>query len=229
MTRILKFTRWQILLLAKYQILTVAMVIAVIYIAILASLPFLQNDMITTFFIFMDPTGIGFIFIGVMILFEKGDNTLDAQIVTPMTTQDYLWSKAIALLIPALICSTAIAVATQGLEFQPILFYLSVILSSLIFTFLGIAGVIRVNTFNQYMIIIPLFMAPTSIPLINFFGLTDWKILSIIPTQSTLNLLANSLRMELHWSDTFDIAYLGLWTVLSYFFAKKEFEKKIYQ
>lgn len=229
MIRLLRFTGWQIRLLAKYQILTVAFAIAAIYIALLLFLPFMHNEVITTFFVFMDPTGMGFIFIGVIILFEKGDNTLDAQVITPMETKHYLWSKALALLIPAIICSTAIAISTQGFHFRPVPFYLSLIFSSLIFTFLGIAGVIRVKTFNQYMIIIPLFLGPTFLPALNFFGLTDWKLLYIIPTQSTLNLFASSFSNQTHWTEILDIAYLGLWTYLSYYFARKEFEKKMYQ
>ena len=229
MTRIFKYIGWQTFLLAKYQILTVAVAIAFIYVILLASLSFLQTDIVTVLFIFLDPTALGFIFIGVMILFEKGDNTLDAQIVTPMRTSDYIWSKALALLIPAVICSTAIAISTQGFNFYPLPFYASVILSSLIFTFIGIAGVIRVKTFNQYMVIIPIFMAPTSLPLLNYLGLTHWKIFALIPTQSTLNLLADSLTMKMDWSQIFDISYLGIWTYLSYIFARKQFEKKIYK
>lgn len=229
MIKLIRFTGWQIRLLVKYQILTIAFAIAVIYIAILLFIPLLHNEIITTFFVFMDPTGMGFVFIGVIILFEKGDNTLDAQVVTPMQTKHYLWSKALALLLPAIICSTAIAVSTQGFHFHPLTFYSSLILSSLIFTFLGIAGVMRVKTFNQYMITIPLFLGPTFLPVLNYFGLTDWKILYIIPTQSSLNLFTASFAKDLHWAHFLDIAYLGFWTCLSYYFARREFEKKMYQ
>ena len=229
MTKMLRFTWWQVKLLAKYQLLTVALAIAAIYLAILFFFKLLHTDLITSLFVFMDPTGLGFIFIGVIILFEKGDNTLDVQVVTPMKTGHYLWSKALALLVPAIICSSGIVFATKGFDFDALTFYISLILTSLIFTFIGIAGVIRVNTFNQYMILIPLFMAPTALPLLNFFGLTDWKILFIIPTQSTLNLFTDSLSRNHTWFEIIDIAYLGLWTWLSYYIARKSFEKKMYQ
>lgn len=225
----LRFTIWQIRLLVKYRILLISFIIAAIYIAILLLLPILQTDMITTLFVFLDPTAMGFIFIGVMILFEKGDNTLEAQVVTPMRTEHYLWSKAIALLIPAIICSTAIAMSTQGLNFNPVTFYFSLVLTSLIFTFIGIAGVMWVDTFNQYIIVIPMITAPTSLPLLNYFNLTDWDLLYIIPTQATLNLLSDSFSGSYHLSHLLDIAYLALWTYLSYRFAKRQFEKKMYK
>ena len=132
-------------------------------------------------------------------------------------------------MIPVVICSTGIAVSTQGFHYRFIPFYSSVVLSSLIFTFIGIAGVMHVKTFNQYMILIPLFTAPTALPLINYFGLTDWKILYIIPTQSTLNLLSASFSDTIRWTLLLDFIYLVFWTWLSYFFARRQFEKNIYQ
>ena len=229
MTKMLRFTWWQVKLLAKYQLLTVALAIAAMYLIILFFFKLLHTDLITSLFVFMDPTALGFIFIGVIILFEKGDNTLDVQVVTPMKISNYIWAKAIALLLPAVICSSGIVFATKGLNFDPFTFYISLILSSLIFTFIGIAGVIRVNTFNQYMVLIPLITAPTALPLLNFLGLTNWKILFIIPTQSTLNLFTHSLSRSHSWFEIVDIAYLGLWTWLSYYIARKSFEKKMYQ
>lgn len=225
----LKYTLWQLKLLAKYNILAIALGIGAIYLAILLSFKLLHNDLITSLFVFLDPTALGFLFIGVMILFEKGDNTLDAQVITPMKTMHYIWAKALALLVPALICSTAIVIGTKGFDFRPLPFYFSLILSSLMFTFLGIAGVIRVNTFNQYMLLIPLFIAPTSLPLLNFLGLTDWKIFYIIPTQSTLNLFTASFAKPPAWTEIIDVAYLGLWTWLSYYYARRSFDKIMYQ
>lgn len=229
MQKTLRFTLWQLKLLTRYQILLISFVIAGIYIAILLLLSGLQTEMITTLFVFLDPTAMGFIFIGVIILFEKGDNTLEAQVVTPMKTGEYLWSKALALLFPALICSTGIVVSTQGFHFHFHSFYLSVILTSLIFTFIGVAGVMWVETFTQYMIMIPLFLAPSVLPLLNYFELTDWPILYIIPTEASLNLLSDSLSCKLSASQFIDVAYLALWTYLSYRFAKQQFEKKMYQ
>lgn len=229
MSKMLRFIGWQVKLLAKYQLLTVALAISAIYLAVLFFFNALHTDLITSLFVFMDPTGLGFIFIGVIILFEKGDNTLDVQVITPMKTRDYIWSKAIALLLPVVICSSGIVLATKGFDFDPVTFYISLILTSLIFTFIGIAGVIRVNTFNQYIILIPLVTAPTALPLLNFLGLTNWKILFIIPTQSTLNLFSNSLNRTHTWLEIIDAAYLVLWTWLSYYIARRSFEKKMYQ
>jgi fluoroquinolone transport system permease protein len=119
-------------------------------------------------------------------------------------------------------------VAGNGIQFRVILFLLNITLSSLIFTFLGIAGVMHVKTFNQYLIVIPLFLAPTSLPLLNYFGLTHLNVLYLIPTQSTIYLFEQVLGTPNVFKELACLAYLTLWVYLSYRFAKSMFEKKMY-
>jgi len=225
----LQFTWWQIKLLAKYQILTIAFVIAAGYTVAIKLLPVLQIDKVYLTMIFSDPTMLGFIFIGAMILFEKGDNTLEAQAVTPMRTSHYLWSKAIALLVPALIGSLAMIIAARGVHFRPIPFIACVVLSSLIFTFIGLAGAIKVRTLNQYIILIPLFLPPMCLPLINFYGLTNLSIFWVIPTHSTLYLLEQTVSHVFNFKEILNLLYLGLWTYLAYAYANYNFKKSLYK
>jgi fluoroquinolone transport system permease protein len=229
MIRILNYSLWQLRLLTKYQIILVAFIIAAAYTLAFKLVPVIQIDEVLIFLIFSDPTLLGFIFIGAMILFEKTDQTLSAQVITPLRSSDFLWAKAFALLVPALICSLIMMIAGKGIQFRIILFILNTGLSSLIFTFLGIVGVMHVKTFNQYLIIIPLFLAPTSLPLLNFFGLTNLNILYIIPTQSTLYLFEQILRPPDPVKELACLSYLALWVYLSYRYAKTTFEKKMYQ
>jgi fluoroquinolone transport system permease protein len=229
MIRILHYSLWQLRLLIRYQIILTAFVIAAAYILAFKLVPFIQIDKVLIFLIFSDPTLLGFIFIGAMILFEKADQTLPAQVITPLHSSEFLWAKAIALLVPALICSLSMMMAGQGTQFRVILFILNTGLSSLIFTFLGIVGVMHVKTFNQYLIVIPLFLAPTSLPLLSFFGLTNLNILYIIPTQSTLYLFEQVLGSPNTFKELACLSYLVLWVYLSYRYAKTSFEKKMYQ
>jgi fluoroquinolone transport system permease protein len=227
--RLIHFSFWQVRLLARYQILMVAFIIAAIYTLAFKLIPAIQVDPVLIYLIFSDPTAFGFIFIGAMILFEKTDQTLPAQVITPLRTYEFLWSKAIALLAPTITCSLIMMIAAKGIHFRIPLFLLAIILSSLLFTFLGIAGVMRVKTFNQYMLVIPLFLAPTSLPLINFFGLTDLKLLYIIPTQESLFLFQQTLRAPSLLPEILSLIYLGLWVYLSYRLAAREFIKNMYQ
>jgi fluoroquinolone transport system permease protein len=229
MIRMIRFSLWQIKLLARYQILMVAFVIAGAYTLAFTLIPVLQIDTVLIYLIFSDPTALGFIFIGAMILFEKSDQTLPAQVITPLKPYELLWSKALALLVPTIICSLVMMVAAKGSQFRILLFLVNITLTSLLFTFLGIAGAMRVKTFNQYIIVIPLFIAPTSLPLLNFFGLIHWKVLYLIPTQSSLYLFQQTLRSPDLVGELISIFYLALWVYFSYLFSKRTLLKYLYQ
>lgn len=212
-----KITNWQLRLLLKYQIITVASVITVLYILLLAFLPILKMNEISIVIIFSDPSMLGFIFIGAIILFEKSENTISGQFVTPMKIELYIWSKALALLVPTLIMSTGIAYFAWKTDFRLIPFILTASILSLMFTFLGIVGVSRVKNFNQYILIIPLFLFPTILPLLNFYQILDWKILHVIPTHSALVLLKESCTYaEFSFTTILHFLWLVLSMIISY-------------
>jgi fluoroquinolone transport system permease protein len=226
MRRFINLTKWQLVLLSKYNILTVAIAMAVFYALLLIIFPVINVDEFVGYVIFSDPGQLGFIFIGAMVLFEKSENTLPAQNITPMSASEYLWTKATALLVPTVIGSLGIAFAAWRIDFNFIVLIITVVLTSLIFTFLGLAGVARVKTFNQYVLVIPLFLAPTALPLLNFLNITQWKFLYVIPTQSVLSLLGICRYDNLSWLEVIlHFVYLVVWVYVAYRIALKFYIK----
>jgi fluoroquinolone transport system permease protein len=76
-------------------------------------------------------------------------------------------------------------------------------------------------------IIIPQFLAPLALPLLNFFNLTDSWLLYILPTQASLNLLWASFHSISTVDMVYSLLYLPLWVMLSYYFAAHSFRKHI--
>lgn len=104
------------------------------------------------------------------------------------------------------------------------------ILVLLIFTdpaMLGFAGASRIRNFNQYIIIIPIFLTPLALPLLNFFQLTDTWLLYILPTQATLNLLWASFHTISPINMVYSLVCLPVWLLLSYLYAAYSFRKYI--
>ncbi len=60
---------------------------------------------------------LGFIFIGVMVLYEKGQHTLQALSVCPIKFENYIWSKVISLTILALPICFGIVFSAHGFTF----------------------------------------------------------------------------------------------------------------
>ncbi|MFC2080601.1 hypothetical protein ACFLR8_00140 [Bacteroidota bacterium] len=218
---------WDLLLQVKYQILTVAIVVTALYTVIFKLLVREEFDEILVLLIFTDPAMLGFIFIGALVLFEKGSHTLDALVVTPLRIPEYLFSKVISLGLTATVCALIMVIAGSGFRFNYLLFIYGVFMTSAIVTLLGFAGASRIRSFNQYFIIIPQFLAPLALPLLNFYHLTDTLLLYILPTQATLNLLWASLHPISTFDMVYSLVYLPAWLLLSYFYAAYSFRRYI--
>jgi len=219
-----KLLKWDLVLLAKYGILPVAIGIGGLYIALiyLLSLP----SQIVVFLIFSDPSMMGFIFVGVMVLFEKQAGTTSALIVTPLQPWQYLLSKAVSLSIPAVIVSVAMAFAS-GESVNYYLVLAAIVLTSILFLLLGFVGAQRVKTFNQYILVIPIFFVPFSIPIIDYLGIWETPLMWLIPTKSSLILL----RAAFHEVSLWEIILSHLILLLSIFLAWKwalaEYKKRM--
>ena len=186
MKRLFSLLQLDLLLIARNQIASIAAIITALYVIILQILPDQALSKVLTMLIFSDPVMLGFMFSGAMVLFEKSSNTLPALFVTPVRPGEYLLSKGIALTIVALVAGLIMAIAGVGFDFSFIFLGLAIVLSSLLFVFIGFIGVSRVNTFNQYFIVIPICMLPACLPLLNYFGATDTLLWYIVPTQASL-------------------------------------------
>lgn len=186
MERFISLLHLDFTMIVRNKILIVAAFITALYAGILQVLPDKNFTEVLTILIFTDPVMLGFMFVGVMVLFEKSGNTLQAISVSPVRSTEYLWSKALVLTLIALVAGLIMAVAGVGTRFHAGHLAAAIGSSSLLFVFIGFVGVSRVKTFNQYFIIIPLFMIPGFLPFLNYFGITDTWLWYLIPTQAAL-------------------------------------------
>ena len=227
MKTLFRLILWDLKLQIRNSILTVAVFIAVFYTAVFLLLGLRGKDDVLIALIFSDPTFMGFIFTGVLVLFEKSANTLQALVVTPVKIWQYLFSKAISLTIITSIICFAMVFASHGFRFNYFWFIITTFLSSVLFIFLGFIGVAKVKTFNQYIIVIPLFIAPLSLPYLYFFGVSDSWLFYILPTQGALILFRGAFEKIAVSDSIYAFAYLSLSIWIAYRISKQLFLKHI--
>ncbi len=212
--------KWDFLFSLRYQIVTVAAVIAGLYSIILGMLPD-NADTFLILIIFSDPTFLGFLFIGVIVLYEKSSNTIQALSITPAKLGNYIISKSMVLTLIAIFAAMVMAVSTKGFQFNSIYLLLAVILSSALFILLGYVGISKVKTFNQYILVIPMFFTPAVLPLLEMFGFVSSPVFYIIPTKASLLLFEAAFgRISIH-EFIYCIVYLSAWIFFSYKWAFK--------
>ena len=227
MKRLITTIKWDLTLQAKNNILTIAIIIAALYTVIFMSIPTNDIDILVVVFVFFEPTTLGFIFLGAIIIFEKRNRTLSAVVVTPLKHWQYLWSKAISLSLIGLLCGLAMGIIGHGFNFNYLFFSSGIVLSSILFIFMGFIVISRIKTFNEFMISSALYFTPISLPLLNFFNITDSLFLYLIPSQASLILLESAFKEVEIWKIIYSYLYLATWIIIMFFFAKKAFVKKI--
>ena len=135
-----------------------------------------------------------FYFIGGLVLLEKAEGTLEAQIVTPLRTSEYLASKIVTLTALAILENLAIVGLTFGFGVRIVPLTVGMLLAGPIYALFGFAAVARYDSINEY--IFPSFIYATllSPPLFTYLGVWDsgWTVLH--PLQPAMVLMEGAIR-----------------------------------
>lgn len=218
---------WDCKLIVRYNILTIAAIITSLYCLLLGLVDTTGTEKLFILVVFSDPVMYGFLFVSVMVLFEKEAGTLNAFAVTPRKTKYYLWSRNASFTLLALLCSFSMLIFANPNYTNYFLFFLAVVLSSSLFVFIGIACITRVQNFNQFIVVIPLVLFPTCLPFLHFLGIWESYWFYLIPTQACLTLFEASVLPINAWGIAYSISYLVLWNYLTYRIALKWYFKFI--
>ena len=226
--------RWEFLLLSRYKIIHISILSVVLYFLTTQAVESLKGQtQVHSVLLFFDPALIGIMFVGALVLFEKSENVLQALVITPMKTDDYLLSKIISLTILSLI--SAGLFMSLMIIFNDVscnVFYLAagILLTSVMLILLGFILVSRVNSINGYLLgMMIAFIGLTFPPLLQLFGLFENPIFYLWPTQASFILfdgVFHAASLEV-WEIVYGIGYQVLWIGLLYFLAKKAFYKHI--
>lgn len=214
---------WDLKLQWRQQVVTVAAVVTLLYVALLAWAPRLPDPYLVLF-LFSDPTVFGFLFVGVLVLFERGSHTLAAVAVTPLTTGQYIAAKAVSLTLLAVPSGVAMALAARGwggMELWPLVAALA--LTSVLFILLGLVAVVRVRSVNEYLLLVPAAMTPLCLPVVGLLGLFDTPLFRLIPSQASLLLFRRAFAPRPAWEAVYGVGFLLLSIALSAWWAHRAF------
>lgn len=130
-----------------------------------------------------------FYFVGGLVLLEKSEGTLEAQIVSPLRTHEYIGSKVLTLTILSLIENLAIVAILDGFEHRMGLLAIGVTAASVIYILLGFMVVARFDSINEYLIPSALVVTLLSVPLLDYFEVWRTPLMTLHPLQGALTLI----------------------------------------
>jgi len=155
------------------------------------------------------------IYVGGLIIFEKEQGTLNATIVSPVTTVEYLWSKvitltALATLETLVVIGGAMLIMSRSAEVTlpniPILL-LGVISLGVLYTLIGIILVVRYSQITDYLIPMALVISILQLPFLHFWGIVEHTAFLLIPTGASATLMQGSFIELTTWQWGYGLGY----------------------
>ncbi len=168
-----------------------------------------------------------FYFIGGLILLEKGEGTLEAQVVTPLRTWEYLASKVGTLTLLGLVENTVIVTLLVGLDFNLLPLAASLVLTAALYCLAGVIAVVRYHSINEYLMPSVLYTSILLAPLLSYIPQWDTWLLYLHPMQATLLLAQSAFHPVARWQTIYGVLYSGIWIVFLAHFSRRAFRRFI--
>jgi fluoroquinolone transport system permease protein len=172
-------------------------------------------------------------FVGALVLFEKSENVLQALVITPMKTDDYLLSKITSLTILSCISATIFIILMNifgGIDFNVFFLASGIILTSILLILLGFILVSRLKSINEYLLAMALvFLGLTFPPMLHLSGLYENVIFYLWPTQASFIIFRGVFNESIleTWEIAYGIIYQIVWIGILFFLARRAFYKYI--
>jgi fluoroquinolone transport system permease protein len=214
------------LLIRRNKLIEVSVIVTALYMLVFHWLQMLPSvDKLLVLIIFNDPAILGFLFVGVMVLLERDENTLQALGTLPMRKSHYIWAKSLLLTLIALVCCLAMAIIAKGSDCHYGHFVSATILTSLFFTFIGFAVVARVRDFNKYILLSVAVILLLSLPFFGYFGLGERAYYMLMPTQAAIDMYRLAFVSGLSWGELiYAYTYLIISVFASFWLAMRRFD-----
>jgi fluoroquinolone transport system permease protein len=229
MIELLKQIKWQFLIFRRNNLITMIIAVTAFYAVIIYLLRDLEGvEKFITLLIYNDPALVGFIFIGVSIILEKDQDVLPALFVTPVDHHLYLLSRILTLSAMGYLGALAMVLAAKGSSFNLIHFSVGAFSTCVLFSLTGVFIVSYTTEILHFLlrsIPVLIFM---SMPLLNYFELTDWSFLRLFPVQGGLSLMVNAYTETPSTPELiFGYISIAVWVPLLYWLVYRVFVSRM--
>jgi fluoroquinolone transport system permease protein len=225
MNRLSSTVRWDITVQFRQGLYYAAAFVIVLWSLLLRQLPQEGVEWFLPFGLYIDLSVFGFYFMAGILYLEKGEGVLEALVVTPMRRGEYLSAKLISLTLITLLVSVAVVLFVWGIQLNWLMLILAVVLNSWLLTLTGFIIAARYDSINEFLIPSIVFMLPTQLPLLAYFGIWDSWLIYLVPTMPAMIMLEAAFRPVESWQLIYSLLYLPTAAVAVTFWARRVYDQ----
>ncbi len=223
MSRLATAIRGDFLLQWRFGLVAAGVVVLVTFSVLVWPLDLSAMGFAVPTFVLGNLTVTAFFFAAAMVLFEKDDGTLEALVVTPLRTGEYLASKVFTLTMLALVETVLIvAIAYPGpIALLPLV--TGIIASSVAYVLFGFAVVVRYDSITALLFPAVGLNVLWQIPVLASLGIVEHPILYAHPVRAMLVWIEAAIRplSAIEW--VYAVGYCGLTIAVLYRIAQRAF------
>lgn len=161
----------------------------------------------------------GFYFVAGLVLLEKSEGSLQAQVTTPLRDREYLASKALSLSLLSLLENGLLLLLLPVASFSWVWLALGVVAGTTFFTLAGFIAVVRFHALNEFLLPSLLVATVLALPLLAYFDIGGGPSLAALlylhPVQAVLLALSAASGALLEsWQVGYTVIFLPLATLL---------------
>ena len=218
MNTLVHFLKLDVTLLFRNKLFHISGIITIIYVGLFYLLkPLGSTHLPLIILIYNDPVIMGYMFAGVLWLFDKNQNTIQAISVLPVSKSNYIISKVTTLSILAVVLSLIMALFAIGIRFNPIHLTISVFLSSVMFCCLGfVIGSISSTFLSFLMKSLPVFILFAT-PVAVLFDWINPVYFILVPSLGSILVMQSAFVAVDVISILLGYVHMCFWTAISIF------------
>ncbi len=206
-----------------------AVVVAVITVVVLRLLPVADLRWLLPAMIVNNLIVNGFYFMAGLVLLEKAEGSIEAQIVTPLRSGEYLAAKVGTLALLSLVENVAITLAVTGFAFRPGLLLGGIVLGTALYALAGFVVVARYDGINTFLLPSVGYMLLLGLPLLTYFGIGQGTLVEMIllvhPLQPVLVLLRAAVEPAVPVMILYGLAAGAAWVAFFAWWANRSFHR----
>ncbi len=194
---------------------------------VLSQLPEVDWGFVLPVVVFGNLTMVSYYFMAGLVLLEKGEGTLEAQVVTPLADWEYLASKIATLTALSLVEHLVIVFSAYGPGFGVVTLMSGVVIAAVLYSLVGFIAVVRYDSINEYLFPSAFFLVPLSLPLLHYFGFWETPFMYLHPFQAPLVLLQGAFRQLDTAEWVYAVGYSAAWIAILFRFNQRAFSRFI--
>ncbi|MCR4397715.1 MAG: fluoroquinolone transporter permease [Firmicutes bacterium] len=211
----------------RYGFLYAALFVVLVWVSLMRALPREVLGAAVTFLVFADLGAVGLAFIAGQVLFEKGERTLYAMMIAPVTFAEYLASKLLSLTALAWVITIMVVTASYGPGYNLFMLTAGTIPMSVISLLVGLIAVSPYTSVSNFIVVIPLYVFVLVLPLLEYFGWVRSPLMYLAPTRGSLVLLRGAFGGAAGWEAAGAVVHQAVWIAVLLYLASARFERYV--